>query len=399
MLSGLSFLGTGDYKLVKYKYQDQIVQTSLFPFAFCKFFGLGKLFLVVTSEAKAKHLINLYSTFEENQLSCEIQEIFVPPGKDENELWEIFEIITNNLPNDVELVFDITHSFRSMPFILIAICNYLATIKNIKIINVVYGAFEASSDDVKPVFELYPFLELMKWSIATNQFIKFGSASELRNLLRLIHSETFTKLLPTRSKVLSQVGDALDRLTTALHIARIKEAVVQSGKFAEYLSILTQDLENISRSKPFKMLLNKILQRFLPLKQASASLFNPDGFKAQLKMLRFYLETENYMQAISLAREILVSFVATQNNLEPLVRKNRLMIEEQLGILLDKLQKNETLDKDSKLLAQLWGNIASVRNDIDHCGMNENPTNSSKAIENIKKFCEDTEKFLLSKLD
>ena len=53
---GISFLGTGNYQETNYKYIDKICTTKYFPKAFASFFEFEILFLVVTEEAKTKHL-------------------------------------------------------------------------------------------------------------------------------------------------------------------------------------------------------------------------------------------------------------------------------------------------------------------------------------------------------
>lgn len=397
MNNGLSFLGTGDYKEIHYEFDNVSIKTNLFPFAFCKLFNISKLFLVMTQQSKEKHYSNLISQLASNH-PCEIVEIIIPTGKNEKELWEIFDSITSVLPENIELFYDVTHSFRSIPLITIAICNYLTVTKNIKISKIVYGAYEAKQDSLSPVFDLTQFLDLIEWTNSINQFIKFGNSTGLQNLLRKIHSTTYKKNSPYKSQSLSIVGDELQRLTAALSVARIKESIRYGTNLLDKLKKIEQDFENIPEAKPFKVLLNKIKDRFSLLALHNKDLFSTDGFNAQLKMLEYYLETENYMQAVSLAREIVVSFFTNAKSLNPTKRENREEVERFLGELSISYKNRIDLKEDTRI-AKLWDELTSLRNDIDHCGMNENPTRSERAIKNINSICQDVINLIRSKLD
>jgi len=56
----------------------------------------------------------------------------IPDGKDEDELWKIFSIIVDEVQPGDEILFDITHGFRSLPFIAFLTVAYLKEVKGAK---------------------------------------------------------------------------------------------------------------------------------------------------------------------------------------------------------------------------------------------------------------------------
>lgn len=60
---GITFLGTGNYQKVVYSYNNTTVETEYFPFAFCKFFNLDEIYIVLTEESKQKHFGSIENFF------------------------------------------------------------------------------------------------------------------------------------------------------------------------------------------------------------------------------------------------------------------------------------------------------------------------------------------------
>ena len=74
----------------------------------------------------------LKSRLESLNLKAEIHPKDVPNGQSESEIWEIFDIVFNQINSDDEVIFDITHSFRSLPLLVTIILNYARILKKIK---------------------------------------------------------------------------------------------------------------------------------------------------------------------------------------------------------------------------------------------------------------------------
>ncbi|MEJ5287585.1 MAG: Uncharacterized protein CH6_3715 [Candidatus Kapaibacterium sp.] len=384
---GITFLGTGNYQKVVYSYNNTTVETEYFPFAFCKFFNLDEIYIVLTEESKQKHFGSIEKLFQCCDNPPNLRQVSIPRGQNQDELWTIFDILSNSLPEKASIYFDITHAFRSIPFMIFAVCNFLTVVKNVKIEKVVYGAYESKINNVAPVFDLTPFLELINMSTAVNEFLRFGNSLSLKSILKKIHSESYKFNLPEKPKSLTPFADTLANLTNALSIARVEEAIRHSNKLAQKIQNFTQEITHFNQTKPFSFLLNKIQDRFSNTALNFQSIFSRDGFKVQLKLLDYYIETEQYFPAITLAREIVVSFIACRNGLNPKKRDHRAEVEQQLGKLAKDFENQQNLNKYENDLGRLWSIVSTTRNDINHAGMNENPMDTAKAINNINKVC------------
>lgn len=396
---GISFLGTGNYQTVVYQYENFSIETKYFPFAFCNFFNLDELFVVVTEESRQKHLDALIDLFKNCENTCSIKEVLIPLGRNENELWDIFDTLANALPANSSIYFDITHTFRSIPLMIFAICNYLTALKNIKIERIIYGAFEARENNIAPVFDLTPFLDLIRFSYAIDHFIRFGNAELLKESLRSIQSNAFKMNLSEKPKEFTSFADTLANLTNALAINRIEEAILYSAKLSQKLEPFANELLRFKKAKPFGFLIEKIRSRFSNISLAGKSLFSKIGFQSQLLLLDFFVETNQFVQAITLSREIIVSFLVVKRNFDPRKRIDRETVEKELGKLAKDFENNVNLPKFENNIAQLWSLLSTTRNDINHAGMNEHPMKTITAIQNIKNICQQVKNLITTYSD
>lgn len=389
----LSFLGLGQYnkETKTYSYQETTysfngkkVKTSHFPYAVSEFIKPEKLFIIMTDKADEVHADSLKKI-------CNYEPIKIPDGKSEDEFWIIFDKITSVINEGDEIVFDITHGFRSQPFIVIVLLLYLKSLKNIKIKNIIYGAFEAKDqNNITPVFELKSFIDLVDWSNAVREFTENGNMKYFNTLLSEIHKNSYLKKLPNPSKELKGAGEDLSKLTDAFSTIRLEEIFQNTFHFNKRLENLKTDFENYPQAKPFSRLIDKIKNQFQLIADAEKQIFSEKGFEAQKAILVWYLETNKYQKAITLAREFIVSkFMVEISKIknDSLWEKSmREEAEKKLGDLFQ-LSKNSKLKHDRrKVYADIWKNIVELRNDINHAGMRPQKIPAKKIIENSESI-------------
>ncbi len=383
----LSFLGVGNYEETEYKYQQQIIKTKYFPYAVSQFVKLDKLFVIMTKKAEKTHAASLKNI-------CDFESIKIPDGKSEEEFWIIFDKITEVINEGDEIVFDITHGFRSQPFIVIVLLLYLKALKNIKIKNILYGAFEAKDkNNITPVFELKPFIDLIDWSNAVHEFIENGNMKYFNSLLSNIHKNSHINKLREPSKELKGAGENLSKLTDAFSTMRLDEIFINSFNFSKRIERLQTDLINNPQAKPFGNLINKISEQFSLITEAENDVFSEKGIEAQKSILQWYIDTGKYQKAITLAREYIVTkhLIEINNILDDkklLDKNNRASAEQELGSLLNSIKKRRKLSAREKDFAEVWSKITDSRNDINHAGMRKNPTSSKCLIKQIKIIIE-----------
>ncbi len=381
----LSLLGTGDYNEVIYRDESLNVQhrSKYFTEVVSKIYKPEKIYVALTSEARKKH-------FEELSSRIELEPINIPSGKTSDEIWEMFSIIAKNIPENSELIIDITHGFRHQPMLISAMAVFLRVVKNVTIKKIIYGAYEAKNEEeIAPIFDLTPFIDLIDWSYATGLFIKNGSSELLTKLLIDLHnkvrieSQTFSKL--------KTLGNDFQSITESLTFIRPQEVSKNSEKLKTTILEVNKDLERIKATEPLKYLLGKIPTSLNNLiLSEDENIFSDLGFRMQAEMIKYYLETKQFVQAITLSREVLVSLVCKIYSLKFQKRDDRLKAEEILNEWSDLLAKGILLESLPSQMGNLWGKIRDARNDINHAGMRESVSSASKLKKNIEEYCNET---------
>jgi len=379
-MKAISFLGTGNYNEVTYIYQDKKVCTKYFPYAFWEFMKPNELYIVMTDKAEKSHKSELKKL-------CAFESVRIPDGKSENEIWEIFGKIVSVFNENDEIVIDITHGFRSIPLVVIASLIYLKSLKNVKIKSILYGVFEAKNElNETPVFDLKPFLDIIDWSYAINEFLKNGNSKNLNLILQNIQKLTFTQNEEFRATKLQPLGKKMEEISNSVSLANIREVFNNINFIPDLINSVVKDVSNIPRAKPFGMLLDKINSRFIPLSGISDdNLFSSEGINAQIEIIQWCIEIEKYQQAITLMNELFISYHCIKLNKNPLVLKEREEVNKMLGEYIVSL-KEKTLGEKLIKTADLKNKLSELRNEINHAGMRENNTPSSRIIENIKIY-------------
>ncbi|HEY9786344.1 MAG TPA: TIGR02221 family CRISPR-associated protein [Candidatus Obscuribacterales bacterium] len=408
-MKAISFLGKGEYDPVRYYYGEKECETHLFPYAVTQFFRPAELLVFLTPEAKnfvpkkrdpnntKTHFETLCEEHEKSGLIIP-RAVDIPNGGSEAELWQIFQAMTDVLEDNDEVVFDITYAFRSLPLLAFIAAAYLRVAKQIKLRTIVYGAFDAKQDGRAPVFDLSPFLGLLDWIAATDKFVKTGDARELADLLKAAHS------VPWRSAPFSDrnhlprhlqgLGATLEKLSQALALTRPPEIANQASELDKRLDAAAG--ETVRWAQPFTVLLERTRSAYQP--------FAEDTLAKQRNLVHWYNDRGQAIQAITLAREWIVSWTCIR------LGKDKLTEREIVEIAINQaaLQKRgQTVEDESPLLPSLralpevdrlvrvWGEISDLRNDVAHCGMRLRPRPASTIVQSTKELAYQLDLFSL----
>jgi CRISPR-associated protein, TM1812 family len=377
-MKAISFLGPTDYKTVTYTYRDQEFTTRLFPEALFHFFpDLQQLYVFATPTVQSHpNLAQLRERVPPDRLTV----VPIPEGHTEEELWDIFSALTEVVAEREEVVFDITHSFRSIPFLTFLAAAYLRAARRARIRAVVYGAYDARPKDdpgPRPVFDLTPFVSLLDWLAATNQFIHTGDAQYLARLLR-------QEGAARRSGALKHAGETLEPFSLAVMLCRPLEVMRDAGRMENMLKRAAGVMAQWAR--PFTVMADRIQAEYGkynlpdPIGDVAASL------RHQLSIIRWYAEHGQIIQAVTLAREWVVTAVGMQlQGSFILATDEREKIERGLSGLcrvaqgrsfpyeLNEVGRALQSWPEAQAIRDLWNQLSTVRNDLDHAGMNLGP--------------------------
>jgi CRISPR-associated DxTHG motif protein len=350
----LAFLGKNKLDEVTWELGSFIpFRTKFFPLALQNWFPDYELKLALTKEAQATHKEELKQQIS-NIEQCILD---IPSGANEQELWAAFSALIDAVPEQAELILDITHGFRSQPLFAFVAASYLQVVRKVSIKGVYYGAFDVvdkSSPLPRPVFDLLPTLTLLRWASAGNSFLSYGDGAELRNLL-------IDENKRIGSKTLKDFGNNLNNFTSALELLRPNETAEAATKLSQNLQDLPKDSSFQTIQQPLGLLLDSIDRR--------VQTFNPASFLAKaLAMLRFYQETQQPTQAILAAREALVSIACVRLGVQP---NSDYATRKRAETSFDTWQLSG--NDSERELAALWSEVRPLRNKIGHVSAGKKP--------------------------
>ena len=267
--------------------------------------------------AKVKNAIALLK----DDLNVEkISAIVLPNGKNDKELSEIYSLINEEIKSELnekdvsyDVAFDITHSFRSIPFYNYAVLNYLKQVTDIdvNISKIYYGCFELkykntsnldsnNNSFITPVFELDRITRIMNLTNAVSSFNECGSIKSIVSLLENLENkdEKMIEILNELEWTIeSNNGDAV------------------YGCFVKMIAYISENKNNCNNE--YTDILNALeIALSIPV-YGSKSLFDIKDTQDpieyannQLMLAKWYKSKHRYSQALCVACEAYRSYLA-----------------------------------------------------------------------------------------
>ncbi len=400
----LTFLGTADLKVTTYVMGMQRHETRYFAAALVRFLEPTPEYtlIVVTEAARQKHFETLA---DEIHTVTQPIEVLIPDGCREEELWDIFDTLTQRVPDGSELVVDITNGFRSLPFLSFLAVAYLRKAKGVDVQRVYYGAYEARNErNESPVFDLTPFVTLLDWIVATDRFTRFGDARDLAELLRagmptgvqMGQNEKARRL----GKSLKWTAEAMEAVSLALRLSRPLESMEQAQRLVQRLQRQCDIVR--THARPFSLLTDRIIQAYRSLALASPQDLDRrlDNLRVQWEIVRWYMEKEQVVQAITLAREWFISLLLYHLTDKALTdRDAREQVEAAITNVAEwqRSQSKQRPPQDTPFtdevadlasrysLVDVWNKLSRLRNDLAHAGMRPDASRSSSLLRRARQ--------------
>lgn len=426
----VSFLGTNDYEPCNYTLSDmpkvnnvRFVQEAGICWYCQNWCPDDAIYIFTTEESHQKNWLNdghsregktlqregLRDRISSLALKAQVQEKRIPSGKNEQEIWEIFELVYEQLLPADEVFFDITHGFRSLPLLALVIVNFAKVTKNIQVKAIGYGAMEVLGhiSEIKamppdqrniPVFDLLAFDRLLDWSTAIDRFVVAGDPVLVKQLTQsdikplLANSATRTKTV----QALKYMADALVTFRETIATCRGKNIVQDAANLKKNI-ILTQDQELI---KPLRPLLAKFAD--------SIRDFSGDEVRDGVVAARWCLEHNLIQQGFTLLEETMICHVLNEalpghsreeDTTRNLVGMSLYLIKNTQKKWSEEAKKNEAkikcimgwLSAHPDITVAL-SDLSQYRNDINHAGYNKDPMSSKKFPTKLNEILNDIKK-------
>lgn len=404
----LSFLGDNKYSETNYCWQGQSKRTTFFTAACVDFLKPGKVVLFRTEEADRRNGDALREAL--SAYSSDLTEVTIPLGKQEEELWQIFGLLNESVPDGEEVALDVTNGHRSVSLLGLLAAAFMRTARDIEIRHLLYGAFnidKTNAPDVSPVFDLSPMLDLLNWSVAADRFNRSGDSHDMAELLNDYGTEIKqqahgNKEELKRGSAFLKMAKSLNNVTDALYLLRPYDVMENTAYLEKTIRQAIPVLEDSPRSKPLEFLLSRILGTYTPLSASAEERKEQDpilALRKEQKMIFWYYERDLWVQTISLTREWLISWIMVWfGEKEVLEKSRREGYEKNISLFVwpeGKTEKTEWTDADIdrlmpvKQFRKLWQDVTDSRNDIDHAGHRKN-SRSSESLKQMIRNCVET---------
>lgn len=161
-------------------------------------------YILVTNKAKTENWDKTitrrkhHTRGEEDYMGLEkvIEDMHIPfstiplpikDGNNEDEMWSIFQKLYENLQEGDQLYFDLTHSFRYIPMLVLVLGNYAKFLKHTTVCSITYGNYEVGrlrEDKISPIIDLLPLTMLQDWTFAAADLIRNGNIQRLQELTK-----------------------------------------------------------------------------------------------------------------------------------------------------------------------------------------------------------------------
>lgn len=400
-LTMLSFLGTSRYESVQYSLDGKVTKATPYIQA-----GLAELYheelcsvdssirIFMTDEARQRHWDpegSLQSELHVLLPQVSIEPVMIPQLKNEAELWKVFNVVYGVIPEQSEILLDITHGYRSIPLLGSVVLDYSRSLKRIKIRAIHYGAIEARQDGIVPIINLSKLDRLFRWNRSVELFVRHGDASGLDGLVGE------TKRYATMVERNGHVLQTQSRLTATLRqsyelLATVRGAdILDGGPFIAAQQALKDLAEEDGGVSPLVPIYDLVRSRISGFHQGdSANL---------LYAIALCIDYGLIQQGITLLQESIITILLLLNNLDENGRNQRDAVSRYFAYLSrtsekytdpeeeEKFQSTVSILKKDTLcipLAEAFNAVRDLRNNINHAGFTATPPRPERFRQTLK---------------
>ncbi|RLT34946.1 MAG: TIGR02221 family CRISPR-associated protein [Chloroflexi bacterium] len=403
-MKAITFLGATQAHETTYVMPDGREQTApFFGVALARFYPDLSMQVFVTEKARQMHWADFQRLTED--FVAELEPVDIPDGANEAQLWTLFQSVVDAVDDGEQVIFDITHGFRSLPFLSFLAAAYLRTVKRIELEAVLYGNFEARDQTVKPnrapVIDLTEFVALLDWMTAADRFIRFGDAQDLARQLERTkpdYRRVSKEALSDWSNSVGKVASAMSQLSLSLRLLRPYAAM--TGSDALRSRLLDAAGSHSANPRPFQILSRRVSEAYAPLALTESQIDqDPIGLLGiERELVSWYLDRNQLVQAVAVAREWVVSWAMIHlGHREFLDRDAREGVEGLLGQAIQAQKQNGTNPSQANsLLASLPGvdravdiyaQLGNVRNDLMHAGKRKGALTAKTLDRKARELC------------
>lgn len=403
-MKAITFLGATKAWETTYVMPDGREHTApFFGAALARFYPGLSMKVFVTEKAREMHWDHFQRLTED--FVAEMDPVDIPDGADEAQMWTLFQSVVDAVDDREEVIFDITHGFRSLPFLSFLAAAYLRTVKHIELEAVLYGNFEARDQTVTPqrapVIDLTEFVSLLDWMTAADRFIRFGDAQDLARQLegsKPDHHTASKEVMSDWTRNVGRIAGTLAQLSQSLRMLRPRDAMIGSALLRARL--LDAAGSAAVHPRPFQVLSRQISDAYSPLALDEQQIVNDPAAElaVERELLHWYLERSQLVQAAAVGREWIVTWVMLHLNYTDILDQDtRRGVEDLLGSAIQERKRSGVLPSQTKSVLtpipaidsaiDLYGQLVNTRNDIMHAGKRKGAMPVKTLDQKVRELC------------
>lgn len=238
--------------------------------------------------------------------------------------------IEKYLRNGDELYVDITHSFRSLPLLLMSTLIYMQNVsqKKVQIKHISYGMLDVSGElGYAPVVDLRKVIEVNEWISGAYSFSEFGNAYKIAKLLEPVNL------------------DASNRLKDFSNMKNLNHIYALEKQVRQLSGIKLDELPSMAQ-----MIISPVVTDFVrsigPYKSSS---------EFQFKLARWHRDKHNYASSCLTLIEAIITYVCEKCHFAESLKEERDLAK---GKILD--------DEKYRAIKNIYIPLNSIRNCLAH---------------------------------
>jgi len=156
----------------------------------------------------------LQSSFNKLDPQISLKEVPISAAQDETANWELFDKILQELHENDTIYFDMTHGFRSIPFVSFIVLNYARFLKNINLGGLLYGI--KNDDTTGSIINFTEMMNLLDWAEGVNQYLRTGNAEIINAQVNKEKAEILKTAQPSKGEgiMLGKMGHVAERMNS-----------------------------------------------------------------------------------------------------------------------------------------------------------------------------------------
>ncbi len=354
----------------------------------------GEVVALCTREARDETFPALEAELRER---CTVRAVEVPGARTQDEIERYLHTVVQAVPpagdERIDLILDLTHGFRHLPFLTYVAVMYLTALSNVRLVAAYYGMLERGVD-VAPFLDLQPLLTLPRWFHAVEVLRRWGDVSPIAELVGQ----------GAHGQQARQIDGDLRRLSRAYLAGQPLELGRLVNRFRRQRKrVFAKLLRNEHRLPLAKKLVRQIDKSLRPFEipgQLSGDgwkrdvVLNEDELQRQASLIDGLFERGHRPVALGLLREWVVSWALLRlgRTGDWLEREARETGQNHLGALraiAEDSALGERLTPQQRELAEFWGSLSDLRNAYHHHAMRRQDMSADQSGTNrLKRIVE-----------